>query len=42
MSIEEQVKDYFDTHWSATVAEVASRFGLSTKQVTKILMEETS
>ena len=42
MSIQDQVKDYFDSNWSASVAEVAARFGLSVKEVKNILMDGTS
>ena len=42
MSIQDQVKDYLDSNPSATIAEVAARFGLSGKEVKKILMDGTS
>lgn len=42
MNLHYQVKDYFDSNWSATVAEVAARFGLSVKEVKNILMEGRS
>ena len=36
----DEVKDYFDTHLNATLAEVAAHFCLPVEAVKQILMED--
>ena len=40
MTFEDEVRDFFDTHWSMSMRDIAARFGLSVAELKRILMEK--